>query len=65
MICGRIFPNEKLLNLHFKECHDPLTRELQQRGEKTVQSLSSFIQPGERKKETDKYLILSCVRSQV
>lgn len=39
-VCGRIFPNEKLLNLHFKECHDPITKELRDnRGEKTFECL--------------------------
>ncbi|GAA5956004.1 hypothetical protein JCM3765_000067 [Sporobolomyces pararoseus] len=39
--CGRIFPNEKLLILHFKECHDPITQELQLRGDKTFECLDS------------------------
>lgn len=40
-VCGRIFPSERLLELHLKECHDPLNQLRHQRGEKTA-SLDSL-----------------------
>jgi len=33
--CNKIFPDERLLDLHFSECHDPLTAVRKERGEKT------------------------------
>lgn len=35
-----MFPDERLLGLHFVECHDPLARVRRERGEKIVRSLS-------------------------
>ncbi|GMK54251.1 hypothetical protein CspeluHIS016_0108370 [Cutaneotrichosporon spelunceum] len=32
--CGRVFPNERLLDLHYTETHDPIAREKLERGEK-------------------------------
>ncbi|GAA6015494.1 hypothetical protein JCM11491_004371 [Sporobolomyces phaffii] len=37
--CGRIFPDQNLLDLHLQECHDPVTQVLQQRGDKTFECL--------------------------
>jgi hypothetical protein len=34
--CGCVFPEERLLNLHFTECHDPLAALRKDRGEKIV-----------------------------
>ncbi|KAG9003588.1 hypothetical protein FRB93_011006 [Tulasnella sp. JGI-2019a] len=33
--CGKVFPDARLLDLHFAECHDPLIAVRQDRGEKT------------------------------
>ncbi|CAK9786258.1 hypothetical protein CC85DRAFT_285759 [Cutaneotrichosporon oleaginosum] len=32
--CGKVFPNERLLDLHYTETHDPIARERLERGEK-------------------------------
>lgn len=34
--CDKIFPDERFLNLHLAECHDPLVAVRAERGEKTV-----------------------------
>ncbi|GAA5914828.1 uncharacterized protein JCM6883_005627 [Sporobolomyces salmoneus] len=46
-VCGRIFPNERLLDLHLRECHDPVTQLRQQRGEKTFECLHSSSATGD------------------
>ncbi|KAG8958960.1 hypothetical protein FRC00_002097 [Tulasnella sp. 408] len=34
-ICGKVFPDARLLDLHFSECHDPLVEVRRDRGERT------------------------------
>ncbi|GAA6030409.1 hypothetical protein JCM8097_009094 [Rhodosporidiobolus ruineniae] len=34
MVCGRVFPDERLLQLHLTECHDELAQLRRERGEK-------------------------------
>lgn len=37
--CGRVFPDERVLGMHFVECHDPLAEVRRERGEKIVRRL--------------------------
>ncbi|KAG8905185.1 hypothetical protein FRB99_000550 [Tulasnella sp. 403] len=34
-VCGKVFPDNRLLELHFAECHDPLIAVRRDRGERT------------------------------
>ncbi|KAM0746868.1 hypothetical protein T439DRAFT_110845, partial [Meredithblackwellia eburnea MCA 4105] len=40
--CGRVFPSERLLELHLRECHDPLLRLKRDKGDKIF---SCFLEP--------------------
>ncbi|KAF8484175.1 hypothetical protein JB92DRAFT_2648212, partial [Gautieria morchelliformis] len=37
--CKSVFPEARFLELHFAECHDPITALKKERGEKTVSFL--------------------------
>ena len=35
-LCGMVFPDQRFLELHLMECHDPLVEVKREKGEKTV-----------------------------
>jgi hypothetical protein len=35
-VCGRVFPDERILGLHVTECHDEMAQLRRERGEKIV-----------------------------
>lgn len=50
LVCGRVFPDDRFLQLHLAECHDELAQVRRERGDKIVRSSpccqTYFLAPG-------------------
>lgn len=46
-ICGRVFPDERMLQLHLTECHDELAQLRSERGEKIVRGVDQVFDAAE------------------